>query len=94
MELRDGYTPADLLRHTYRSQSELDVLHHNVQKNKKGTNKNFMVSNEEKKNRKREGRFIGLCWVGREGLVSLFKILSCAGTVGCHLCVIFHPWHS
>lgn len=30
-------------------------------------------------------------WVGG---VSLLRILSCAGTVGCHVCVIFHPWHS
>ncbi len=26
--------------------------------------------------------------------MSVFRILSCTETVGSHLCVIFHPWHS
>lgn len=87
MELRDGYTPADLLRHTYTSQCELDALRHSMCKEDKNKWNNFVGSNEGKK----EGGDGVYRWVRR---VSLFKIRSCSGTAGCHLCTIFHPWHS
>lgn len=80
----------DILQLTYSGTQiyhEVNSMHHDEQKQKTGektSRYNFCRVREKE----RESRFI----VG-EGRVSLFRILSCAGTADCHLCVIFHPWH-
>lgn len=48
---------------------------------------------EMKKQNRERSLWDGPSW-GKEGFMSFFKILSCVGTVGCHLCVIVHLWHS